>query len=330
MVNHDSPSGLVLDPEEQADVIVVCVTYNSSHVIQALLDALPAALEGVSRCRVVIIDNDSGDGTPEMVRELAPWALLVPAGRNVGYAGAINIALRHRAAARGVYVLNPDTLPSPRSVVKLLDATEMDPLIGIATPRILGANGHLQFSLRREPTITRALGEALLGGTRASRIALLGETIGDPTQYRDGACADWATGAAMFITSSAISAVGEWDERFFLYSEETDYSLRVRDAGYRLHFVEHAEVVHQGGDQATSPHLWALSAVNRTRLYRKRHARASSTVFWAVVLLNEASRALVGRSTHRAAVRALLAAGPNHASAEPTPSVLARAVSSAL
>ena len=324
VIRLDPPTGLVQDPQQQADVVVVCVTYNSSRVIEALLTALPAALEAVHSCRVVITDNDSSDETPEIIRELAPWATVIHAGRNAGYAGGINIALRQHPAARGVYVLNPDTLPAPGSVARLLGAIEQDPRIGIATPRILGADGRLQFSLRREPTIRRALGEAVLGGTKAARTGL-GETVGDLTHYRDGARADWATGAALFLAQSAISAVGEWDERFFLYSEETDYSLRVRDAGYRLHLVEQAVVVHQGGDQATSPRLWALSAVNRTRLYRKRHPRPPSTVYWAIVLLNEVSRAAVGSPTHRAAVRALLATGPNNPSHETTPSLLLRA-----
>lgn len=319
------PRGLVLDPTAEADVVVVCVTYNSSRVIEALLNALPAALESVPSCRVTIADNDSSDGTPEVIRELAPWVSVIPTGRNAGYAGGINVALAQHIGRRGIYVLNPDTIPSPNSVARLLAAADEDPTIGITVPRILGSDGRLQRSLRREPTILRALGEALLGGTTAARVALLGETVTDPTHYRHGASAEWATGAAMFITRSAIDAVGDWDERFFLYSEETDYALRVRDAGYQLRLVEEADVAHQGGDQATSPQLWALSVVNRTRLYRKRHARLPSTVYWASVVLGQATRAMLGRRPHRAAVQALLAAGPNQPSAEPTPSVLARA-----
>ncbi|WP_210502840.1 glycosyltransferase family 2 protein [Nocardioides xinjiangensis] len=316
-----APAGLVRDTDG-ADVVVAVVTYNSSRVIGALLAALPAALASVRRCLVVVADNDSADGTPDLVRASAPWVRVINAGHNAGYAGGINLALRRYPAARAAYVLNPDAVPSPGSVSTLLDVVSRDPSIGIAVPLMLASDGTLCWSLRREPSVPRALGEALLGGRRAGRVALLGETVRDATRYRDGAVADWATGAAMMVTRAAINAVGEWDERFFLYSEETDYCLRVRDAGYRLQLVEAAQVVHQGGDQATSADLWALAAVNRTRLYRKRHSRPASAAYWAAVLLNEAMRARAGESRHRTAVRALLGAGPDQRSARATPAIL--------
>lgn len=319
------PDGLALDSAEQADVVVVCVTYNSARVIGDLLAALPLALDAVPRCRVVLTDNASTDGTTDMVRHLAPWVEVLPAGYNAGYAGGINLALRRHPPRRAVYVLNPDTVPSPGSVATLLRAVEENPSVGVAIPRILGHDDRLQLSLRREPTICRALGEAVLGGRRAARFPLLGETVADASRYRDGAGADWATGAALLISRSAIDAAGEWDERFFLYSEETDYCLRLRDAGFELRLVESAEVVHRGGDQTTSAPLWALATVNRTRLYRKRHGRARSTVYWAAVLVNEAARAAAGRPLHRTAVKALLAAGPDQPGTQPTPTLLARA-----
>jgi GT2 family glycosyltransferase len=317
-----APDGLIVDPRPDADVVVVCVTYNSAEVIVALLAALPAALEGVSGSRVLIVDNDSTDGTTELVRTAAPWARLIEAGRNGGYAAGINLALRRSMGRRGVYILNPDAIPSPGSVAQLLSATDRDPSVGIAAPRILTATGQLQFSLRREPTVLRAFGEAVLGGHRAGRIARLGEMITDPAGYLDGATADWSTGAALFVARRALDAVGDWDERFFLYSEETDYALRVRDAGFRLCLVREAVVVHRGGDLRVSPYLWGLAAVNRTRLYRKRHARLPTAVYWSAVLANEAIRSLLGSRTHRAALRALLAVGPEQPGPATTPSIL--------
>lgn len=318
------PDGLVT-ADEVADVVVVCVTYNSRGVIEALLDALPPALVGVRRCRVVIVDNDSGDDTLDLVRAVAPWADVVTTGWNAGYAGGINVALRRFPAMHSVLVLNPDTVPAPSAVARLVHALDSDHRVGAAAPRIVGVDDRLHHSLRHEPTLLRALGEAVLGGRRAARYAPLGETIGDAARYRDGVSADWATGAALLIARRAMDVAGEWDERFFLYSEETDYCLRLRDAGFRLHLVADAVVVHRGGDQSTSPTLGALAAVNRTRLFRKRHGRARSALFWAAVLVNETSRALAGRRVHWAAVRALLAVGPDQTGAEPTPSILAHA-----
>ncbi|WP_324649590.1 glycosyltransferase family 2 protein [Georgenia sp. H159] len=293
-------------PGERPDVLIAVVTYNSAGLIERFLRALPAALTGAGTATVVVVDNDSADGTPDLVRTLAPWVDVVEPGANRGYGAGINVALRHTRARRGVYVLNPDAVPSPGSVARLAQAVEDHPDVGIAVPRIVDRAGRLKFSLRREPTIRRALGEAVLGGHRAARFTAWGDMIRDAEYYADGARADWATGAAMFLAPRTLDAVGQWEEDYFLYSEETDYALRARDVGLHVRLVGDADVVHPGGDMSVSPWLWSLVAVNRTRLYRRRHGAVAGSVYWLIVLLNEGSRSLLGRPTHRAAVRALI------------------------
>lgn len=290
----------------EPDVVLMAVTYNSAEMIDAFLRALPAALDGVPSARVVVIDNASGDGTGDLVRSLAPWATVLDAGANLGYSAGINVGLRHGLGRRGVLVLNPDSVLSPGCVARLLAAAEERDDVGITVPRIVDARGRLKFSLRREPTLLRAVGEALLGGHRAAKVPALGDMIRDPGYYVDGATADWATGAAMFITRPVLDAVGAWDERFFLYSEETDYALRARDAGFGLLFLASAVVTHPGGDMQRSPFLWSLVALNRTKLYRKRHGWLAGALYWGVVAANEGIRAALGRPKHQAALRALL------------------------
>lgn len=300
------PAGLVGQGDPEPDVIVVAVTYNSARHVEAFLRALVPALDGAGSCAVVCVDNASSDGTSALIRTTAPWVTLIESETNLGYAAGINLGLAGRRFRCGVYVLNPDAIPSPGSVRVLVDTVRQDPSVGLAVPRVLDIEGRLKFSLRREPTILRALGEALLGGHRAARFPPLGDMIRDPSQYVDGATAAWATGAAFFLSAEALARVGPWDESFFLYSEETDYALRVRDAGLTLRYVPLATVVHPGGEMSRSPWLWSLVTVNRTRLYRKRHGPVLGAVYWSVVFFNEAVRAGLGRSTHRAAVKALL------------------------
>ena len=318
------PRNLQPDDSTEPDVLVVCVTYNSADSIELLLAALPAALESIPSCRVVITDNASVDGTPGLIRRIAPWVTLVESRQNLGYAGGINLALRSGAGRIGIYVLNADAVPSPGSISELLRTLEDDPRVGIAVPRIVTSEGLLKFSLRREPTILRALGEMFLGGHRASHFKQLGDMIRDPNYYNNGASADWSTGAAMFISRRAADVVGNWDERFFLYSEETDYALRARDSGYLLRLVPSATVVHPGGEMQVSPRLWSLVATNRTRLYRKRHSLLPSILFWLIVLSNEGTRSLLGRDKHIAAFKALLRLGPNPDTVGITPDLIWR------
>ncbi|WP_165962770.1 glycosyltransferase family 2 protein [Occultella glacieicola] len=305
----------------EPDVVVIAVTYNAADIIEAFLRALPDALRGIDSTAVTIVDNASIDGTAELVEAIAPWVRLVRSDANLGYAGGINLGYARGLGTRGTYILNPDAVPAVGSVRVLLDVIEADPTVGVVVPRIQNAQGGLKFSLRREPTLLRAVGETVLGGHRAARFAPLGDMIRDPAAYHEGATADWATGAAMFLSRRAIDEVGLWDEQFFLYSEETDYALRMRDLGYHLHFTPRATVQHPGGDMSRSPYLWSLVATSRMRLYRKRHDPLRSASYWLVQVINEGARASLGRPTHRAAFRALMGIGGDPREDRPDPRV---------
>ncbi|WP_410169485.1 glycosyltransferase family 2 protein, partial [Actinacidiphila rubida] len=105
---------------------------------------------------------------------------------------------------------------------------------------------------------------------------------------------------------ACLEACGDWDESFFLYSEETEYCLRARDRGYATRLQPQAAAVHLGGDSRVSPYLWTLLTLNRVRLHRRRHGAVPAAAFWAAVLLREASRAALGRAPSRAAAAALV------------------------
>ncbi len=287
---------------EPLTVTVALVTYNSAALLPDCLAALPAAMDGVPSWRLIVVDNDSHDDTLAVVARETPDALAIAPGRNAGYAAGINLAT-HALPSRAVLALNPDARLAPGSVARLLRALDA-PGVGVAVPSTRAADGTLDHTRRREPTVGRAFGEAVLGGTRAGRHPRWGEVELDPASYEREGPVDWAVGAVMLMGRACLDDVGDWDESFFLYSEETDFSLRVRDRGWEVRFVPDAVVTHLGGDSGVSPRLWTLLTLNRVRLYRKRHGPWASGAFWAAVTLNEGLRLGQGE-THREAWRAL-------------------------
>lgn len=305
-----SPSG---SPAAARPVAVLVVTWNSAAVLPDFLASLPAAMAGVD-WRLVVADNDSADDTVAVLRALAPDATLVQTGRNAGYAAGINAALDAAARWEGgvgaAMVCNPDIRMGEGCARLLLDDLGA-PLadgsrVGVSVPVLYEEDGTLVRSLRREPGVLRALGEAVIGNRRAGRFPLLGELVTDPAAYTAPTRADWATGALMALSRECLDACGRWDESFFLYSEETEYCLRARDAGFATRLAPRAGAVHLGGDSQVSPYLWTLLTLNRVRLHRRRHGAAATAAFWAAVLLRETSRALLGRAPSRAAVAALV------------------------
>lgn len=277
------PTGAV----RQTDVAVVIVTHNSSHVIGDLLDSLPTAL-GSLTADVVVVDNDSQDGTAELV---ASRGVRVIASANVGYAAGINVGVRAAAPAEAILVLNPDVRLGESCVPRLLSALRQ-PGVGIAAPRVLSPNGKLQLSLRHEPTLLRTIG--------------LAEIISSPARYDRPGTADWALGAVLLVSRECHEALGGWDESFFLYSEETDLALRARDHGLALRYEPSAVVMHIGGQSGRNNATHVMMVVNRIRLFRRRNGAAASWCFYLATLANEVRWILRGHRESRSAVAALL------------------------
>ena len=279
------------------DVAVVIVSFNSAHVISALLDSLAAGL-GSLRADVVVVDNGSTDESCAVVSARSDCRLV--RASNHGYAAGVNRGVASASPARAILVLNPDTVVHPLAVPRMLDGLRFRGT-GIVVPRILDAHGAPSWSLRREPTIARALGLTRTGW------GVLSEQVTDPDAYEGTTVVDWATGAALLMSRECYVTLGGWDESFFLYSEETDFCLRARDAGLRTRYVPEAAVSHIGGQSGTSPETHSMQVLNRVRLYRRRHGRLASSVYFAVVLTNEATRVPRGGGpASRRAVRDLL------------------------
>ncbi|MDM4718572.1 glycosyltransferase family 2 protein [Micromonospora sp. WMMA1363] len=285
-------------------VAVIVVTYNSAAVVPDLLDSLGPGLAGV-RWHLTVADNNSSDGTAGLVRRLMPDARVVETGRNGGYSAGINAAVAAAEPFTAVFILNPDIRLAPGCGRLLLDLLHRGDG-GIVVPLVTMADGTPEHTLRREPTVLRTLGDAFLGAERAGRFPLLGETVTDPDTYGRETSSDWAVGSAMLIGGRCWAACAPWDESFFLYSEETDFALRARDAGFKTRLAPAAHATHIGGDSRAAPWLWRLLTLNKVRLYRRRHGRPATAAYWAAILLRELSRAALGSPTSRAAVKGLL------------------------
>lgn len=287
-------------------VALIVVTHNSAEVLPGLAASLPAGLAGGEDARVVVVDNASTDETADAVRQLLPDAELVLTGRNAGYAAGVNAGIRRVDPDEQVVVLNPDLVLDPGCIARLLAALD-DETVGVAVPVMRDAAGGTALSVRREPSASRAWAEALLGGGRAARLGL-GEVVADPAAYAHEHDVDWATGAAMAISATARAAVGEWDESFFLYSEEVDWCRRVRAAGLRVRLVPTATVTHRGGAYDADPALWRILMANRVRDHARHHGRVSRTSHRTALLTGELLRSVGPRgAAHRAGARAVLA-----------------------
>jgi GT2 family glycosyltransferase len=290
-------------------VAICVVTYNSALLIADLVSSLERGAEGVT-WSLVFADNASSDDTLAEIERHAPRSTVVHNGGNLGYAAGINAAVNAAGLQDAYLILNADVRLDPGCVLALYET--LTPDIGIVVPRLMDANGALISSLRSAPTVLRAWGDALLGAERAGRFSRLGEIVTDPKTYQSEHATDWAEGSTQLISTDCWKTCGQWDESYFLYSEETEYDLRVRDFGLVTWYQPRASAQHLEGGSAGNPRQWSLLIANRIKLFETHHGRASTLAFWCATMVREGTRSLLGKRTSRAAFRDLISPARLH------------------
>jgi GT2 family glycosyltransferase len=275
---------------------VIIVTHNSAHVVGDLLDSLPDALDGLA-ASIVVVDNGSSDHTVALVQQRGDCHLVQ--AENLGYAAGINTGVRYLEHCGRLLVLNPDLRLLPRSVRPMVDSLSRRS-IGIVCPRVLNGDGSLQYSLRREPTLLRAVGLGFTGYPAFS------EHIVDSKRYEAPSVVDWALGAILMISRACHEDLGGWDESFFLFSEETDFCIRARDEGWLTLYEPRAVAIHIGGQSGQNGRIHSMQILNRVRFFARRHGVIAANLYLWLTVASELSWALRGQSLSRHSLRALL------------------------
>ncbi|MFF1830865.1 WecB/TagA/CpsF family glycosyltransferase [Paenarthrobacter sp. NPDC058040] len=296
-----SAQGTFASVENDADLAVVVVTYDNADDIGPLIESLRA--ETAEQTIKVVVADNSPNGHTMAALSAHPDVIARRTGGNLGYAGGINVGIRAAGPADALLILNPD-LRVERGALAAMRRRMQASGAGAVVPVLLDDDGSVYPSLRREPSVLRALGDAAMGSRLPSRPGWLSEMDFDGEGYKYAHTVEWATGAALLVDSRVAEAVGDWDEQFFLYSEETDFCRRMRGLGFSIWFEPSAKMWHERGGSGSSAQLSALMSVNRVRYAEKHLGRARSGAFRLAVLGSELVR--LGKRGHREAAVALL------------------------
>jgi N-acetylglucosaminyl-diphospho-decaprenol L-rhamnosyltransferase len=221
-----------------ADVSVVVVTY----------DALPwieHCLESVHDVSTVVVDNGSSDGTVDLVRERFPDVQLIEA-ENRGLAAGWNLGVA-ATESRYVLLLNADAWLVGDALQRLVTFADEWPRAAVVGPRLSNPDGSLQRSVRGFPTPWRLATEYFFLRKLAPRSSVLNAFYAGGFEHDEEREVEVVMGACMLLRRDAIDKVGPADEDFFLFSEETDWCFRFREAGWRVVFFPGAECVHVRG-----------------------------------------------------------------------------------
>jgi GT2 family glycosyltransferase len=263
----------------QPDFSIVIVTRNNWSYLMQCLESLYCS-PPAHAFDVVVVDNASTDGTPELLRSRFPSVSIIGNPENRGLSAPTNQGIR-ATAGRYVLLLNDDTLvdgPSLDALVAFLDAHSD---VGAAGGRVLNPDGTTQSCFNSFPT----LWQQFLIATRVG--ALFNETYPAVTAAEACQPVDWITSACLMLRRRALDEVGLLDEQYFIYGDEVDLQFRLRRAGWQVYFVPEARTVHFGG---RSMNRWS----RRRMVYRGHMLFTAKHYGWLNAL---ALRAMLGMLT---------------------------------
>jgi N-acetylglucosaminyl-diphospho-decaprenol L-rhamnosyltransferase len=284
------------------DLSVVIVNWNVCALLRRCLRSILATTVSWPTSQLIVVDCASTDDSVAMVRSEFPNVQLIVSSENLGYARGANLGAAH-ASGRYLMIMNPDTEVVDDALAILVHYMDTHPEVGAAGPQLRYADGRAQPSRRRFPTLATAFWESTLlqqwfPHNRFARHYYMADRVADSAQP-----VDWLVGAALIIRRTTWERVGPLDEGYFMYFEELDWCRRCRAAGWEVHYVPQAVIIHheaQSSDQVPVARILNFQR-SKVRYFRKYHGIVWANFLslfllgtFAVQLIEETFKWLIG------------------------------------
>jgi len=240
---------------------VIILNYNVRYFLELCIKSVQAAITEID-AEIIVVDNDSSDKSCAMVKQLFPGVQLLENKENVGFSKANNQGV---AIAKGEYVciLNPDTVVAEDTFLQLLNFSSSKNNLGIVGCKLIDGSGKfLPESKRNIPTQLIAI-KKLIGLSRGYYVSTLKDTdIGKASVF---------VGAFMFLTKKRYQEIGGFDERYFMYGEDIDFSYSMLNAGYDNYYYGKTTVIHYKGESTLKDEVYAQRFYGAMKLFYKKH-----------------------------------------------------------
>ena len=244
------------------DVSIIIVSFNTC---QLLDDCLASVLRETNRPHeIIVVDNASTDDSLEMLQTKYPNVQLICNHGNAGFAKANNLGL---GLAEGKYMLllNPDTIILDGAIDRLVSFMEHHPEAGICSPKNVGADYELQLNCDYFPSLWNIFVEYARLGCLFPRRRIFNLTMMRHWNYDGIREVERVTGCSLLLRRELFDAIGDLDDNFFMYFEETDYCYRAQKRGFKTFFYPESVILHYGGQSAKAGklnHIYNTTAMN--------------------------------------------------------------------
>ncbi len=274
------------------DVSVIIPSWNAKSYLR---DCIKSIYTETNNCRIeiIVVDNASTDGSPEMVKAYFPHIKLIINKENLGFAKGCNIGMR-QANGKYVVIVNSDVILEKECIDRMFKYMEKHSEIGILGPKILGQDGMVQRSCMGFPTLWNTFCRALALDTIFPRSKLFGGQLMTYWSHNSIRSVDIINGCFWMVRQEALKRVGLLDESFFMYSEDKDWCKRFANAGWEVVFFPDAEAVHYGGASSSNAPIRFYIEMLRSNLqyWKKHHSRIAWVGYMLITLFHHVVRIL--------------------------------------
>src|SRR5690606_6279326 len=254
---------------------VVILNYNVRYFLEQCIRSVQKALKDIPS-EIIVVDNNSSDGSCEMVRSVFPEITLIANKDNVGFSKANNQGV---ALAKGEYVciLNPDTAVGEDTFLQVLEFIQKKDNPGAVGVKLIdGTGNYLPESKRNVPT------------PRVSYYKMLGKNhprfpyYATHLQEDESGAVSVLVGAFMLITKSLYRAVGGFDEDYFMYGEDIDLSYKLLQGGYKNYYFGKTTVLHYKGESTTKDKVYFERFYGAMSIFYRKHFKANNIFKWLI------------------------------------------------
>jgi GT2 family glycosyltransferase len=274
------------------DSSIIIVSWNTKQILSDCLQSVSDETKNHD-AEIIVVDNASSDGSPELVTERFPHVKLIRNGRNLGFAGANNIGIE-QSNGKYVFFINSDVIVQKGCLGRLMTYMTAHPEIGILGPRILDRSGMTQRSCMQFPTLWNTFCCALALHRLFPKSKLFGGKEMTYWPHNTIRQVEVTNGCFWMVRREALGQVGPLDETYFIYGEDIDWCKRFHDAGWKVVFFPGARAIHFGGASSSNAPIRFYIEMQRANLqfWRKHHSRFAQAVYFFITLLHQVLRVL--------------------------------------
>lgn len=263
--------------KKKIDLSIIIVSFNTRDLLRNCLKSIYNLKPEASNLEVIVVDNDSTDGSPAMVKKEFSQVKLIVNKKNLGFAAANNQGIK-KAQGRYLLLLNPDTLILENALAKMVAFMDKNKKIGIATCQLLNEDKTVQASGGFFPDLPRAFAwmfflDDLPFVSRLIKTYHPHEPsfyTKDPF-YQKEHFQDWVTGAFFLIRKEVVEKIGLLDEKYFMYVEEVDYCFRAKKNGFLVAYTPIAKIIHFGRKSLRRPGEAIIREYKGLKIFYKKH-----------------------------------------------------------